>query len=142
MNESEIRTLVDSRSEAARTKNLDQLMSYYSDDIVYFDVVPPLQYVGAAALRDRFREWFDGYQSGIGQDVHDMNVVVSGDIAVAFMLVRTGGTLKSGHELDAWARVTSCFRRLNGTWLVTHEHVSVPIDPGSGTAATDPAPSS
>jgi ketosteroid isomerase-like protein len=46
MNESEIRTLMDSRSEAIRTKDIDRLMSFYSADIIYFDVVPPLQYVG------------------------------------------------------------------------------------------------
>lgn len=121
-------------------KDIDRLMSHYSRDIVYFDVVPPLQYVGSAALRDRFLQWFDGYTSGIVQEVRDLNIVASGDIAVAFMLVRTGGTLKNGNELEAWARVTSCFKRSNLTWLITHEHVSVPVDPGSGRAVTDLVP--
>ena len=43
-------------------KDIDWLMSHYSPDIIYFDLVPPLQYVGAVALRDRFLEWFDGYK--------------------------------------------------------------------------------
>ena len=60
--ESEIRALLDSQSEAARIKDIDRLMSLYSHDIVYFDVVPPLQYVGSAALRGRFLHWFDGFQ--------------------------------------------------------------------------------
>lgn len=68
MDESEIRTLVDSRSEAIRMKDIDRLMSHYSPDVVYFDAVPPLQYVGSAVLRGRFLQWFDGYKSGIGQD--------------------------------------------------------------------------
>jgi ketosteroid isomerase-like protein len=140
VNESDIRTLIDSRSEAIRVKDLDRLMSYYSDDIVYFDVVPPLQYVGFAALRDRFTEWFDGYKSGIGQDVRDLKIVASGDIAFAFMLVGTSGILKNGNELEAWARVTSCFKRSDLTWLTTHEHVSVPVDPGSMRAAIDLVP--
>lgn len=140
MNESEIRTLIDSRSDAIRVKDLDRLMSYYSGDIIYFDVVPPLQYVGSAALRDRFLEWFDGYKSGIGQDVRDLNISADEDIAFASMLVRTSGTLKNGNELEAWARVTSCFRRSNLAWLTTHEHVSVPVDPGSMRAAIDLVP--
>jgi ketosteroid isomerase-like protein len=131
VSESEIRTLVDGRSEAIRAKDLDRLMSYYAADIIYFDVVPPLQYVGSDALRDRFRHWLDGYQSGIGQDVSHLNIVAGGDIAFASMLVRTGGTLKNGQQLDAWARATSCCKRSGGTWLVTHEHISVPIDPVS-----------
>ena len=54
-------------------KDIDRLVSLYSPDIVYFDAVPPLQYVGSAVLRDRFLQWFDGYRSGIGQDVRDLN---------------------------------------------------------------------
>ena len=61
--ESEVRALLDSRSEAVRTKDIDRLMSLYSPDIVYFDVVPPLQYTGSAALRGRFLEWFDGFRA-------------------------------------------------------------------------------
>jgi ketosteroid isomerase-like protein len=140
MTESEIRTLIDSRSEAIRAKDLDWLMSLYSGDIVYFDAVPPLQYVGHAALRERFVQWFDGYRSGIGQDVRDLHIVASGDVAVAFMLVGTAGTLSNGNEFDSWARATSCCQRSGATWLITHEHISVPVDPGSGRAAIDLAP--
>jgi hypothetical protein len=52
--QSEIKAFLDSRSEAISTGDLDRLMSFYSPDIVYFDIVPPLQYVGSAALRERF----------------------------------------------------------------------------------------
>jgi ketosteroid isomerase-like protein len=135
MDESEIRTLIESRSEAIRMKDIDRLMSLYSPGIVYFDAVPPLQYVGSAALRDRFLQWFDAYMSGIGQDVRDLNIVASEDVAVAFMLIRTGGTLKNGNEFESWVRATSCCQRSDLTWLITHEHVSVPVDPGSGRAA-------
>ena len=37
---SEISALLDSQSEAIRIKDIDRLMSLYSPDIVYFDVVP------------------------------------------------------------------------------------------------------
>ena len=25
-------------------------------------------------------------------------------------------------------RVTDCYRKIDGKWLITHEHVSVPVD--------------
>lgn len=56
--ESKVRTLFDGQAEAMRRKDIDRLMSFYSPDVVYFDVVPPLQYAGAAALRGRFQHWF------------------------------------------------------------------------------------
>src|SRR5919106_1506991 len=64
--QSEVRALLDSWSGAIRIKDIDRLMSLYSPDIVYFDVVPPLQYAGAAALRGRFLQWFGSWKGSIG----------------------------------------------------------------------------
>jgi ketosteroid isomerase-like protein len=138
--QSEVRALLDSRSEAIRTKDIDQLMSFYSPDIVYFDLVPGLQYTGSPALRPRFLEWFDGYEGSIGQEIRDLNISASGDIAVAYMLIRASGTLKNGHEVGFWVRATSCCQRSNHKWSITHEHVSLPVDVGSGSAAMDLVP--
>jgi ketosteroid isomerase-like protein len=115
-------------------------MSFYSPDIVYFDIVPGLQYTGFAALRPRFLGWFDGFKGSIGQEIGDLHISASGDIAVAFMLIRASGTLKNGHGVGYWVRATSCFQRSNHRWLVTHEHVSLPVDFESGSAATDLVP--
>jgi hypothetical protein len=38
--QSEVRTLLESWSENIRIKDIDRLMSLYSPDIIYFDVVP------------------------------------------------------------------------------------------------------
>ena len=43
--QAEGREPLDSRSGAIRLKDIDRLMALYSSDIVYFDLVPPLQYV-------------------------------------------------------------------------------------------------
>jgi ketosteroid isomerase-like protein len=138
--QSEVRALLDSRSEAVWIKDLDRLMSFYSPDIVYFDIVPGLQYTGSAALRPRFSEWFAGFESGIGQEMGDLNILASGDVAVAYMLIRASGTLKDGREVGYWVRVTSCFHRSNDRWLITHEHVSVPVDFQSGSAVMNLVP--
>lgn len=137
----EIRAQIDSRSEAAWQKDIDRLMSFYSPDIVYFDIVPPLQYVGSAALRGRFLHWFDGFDGPIGQEVYDLNVSADGDVAVASMLIRASGRLKNGQQVDLGVRATSSCRRSTGGWVVTHEHVSLPIDMQSRTAVTNLDPS-
>ena len=138
--ESEIRTLLESWSDAARTKDIDRLMSLYSSDIVYFDVVPTLQYTGSAAVRANFLRWFDGFEGSIGQEVRDSHILVSEDIAVAYMLIRASGTLKNGREVGYWVRATSCCRRSDQSWLIVHEHVSLPVDFESGRAAMDLVP--
>jgi ketosteroid isomerase-like protein len=138
--QSEFRALLDSRSEAIRVKDIDRLMSFYSPDVIYFDVVPPLQYAGSAALRGRFLHWFDGYKGPIGQEIRDLNILASEDVAATYMLIRSSGTLKNGREVGLWVRATSCCERSNDMWLITHEHISLPVDLERGTAAMDLVP--
>jgi SnoaL-like domain len=85
---------------------LARLMSLYSPDIMYFDVVPPLQFTGSAAVRDNFLRWSDGYK--IAVDIRGLSILASRDIAVAHMLIRASGTLKDGREVGYWVRATVC----------------------------------
>jgi len=107
---------------------------------MYFDVVPPLRFVGSAALRGRFLQWFDSYEGSISIEVRDLNILASGDIAVAYWLSRAKGTLKNGREVGFWVRATICYQRSNDRWLVTHEHISLPVNFESGSAAIDLVP--
>jgi ketosteroid isomerase-like protein len=92
--QSEFNALFDSRSQAVGRKDIDRLMAFYAPGIVYFDLVPPLQYTGSAALRGRFLDWFDAFNGAIGQEIRELNILASGDVAAAHMLIRTSGTLK------------------------------------------------
>jgi ketosteroid isomerase-like protein len=138
--ESEVRALLDSQAEAMRRKDIDRLMSHYSPDIVYYDVVPPLRFVGSAALRDRFLHWFDGWRGPIGMDIRDLTILASGDMAVAYWLSRASGTLTDGREVGSWVRATNCCQRSDHGWLVTHEHISLPVDFERGSPAMDLVP--
>jgi uncharacterized protein (TIGR02246 family) len=138
--QSEIRTLLDTWSAAARVKDIDRLMSLYSPDIVYFDVVPPLQFRGSAAVRQNFLRWFDAWTSAISTEIRDLNVLASGDMATAHILIRASGTLKDGGDVAYWVRATMCCQRSDRSWLIAHEHVSLPVDFKSGSAVMDVVP--
>jgi ketosteroid isomerase-like protein len=135
--QSDVAALFESRSEAIRMKDIDRLMSLYSPDVVYFDLVPPLQYAGSAALRHRFTEWFGGWKSAIGQDIHDLKILASGDVAAAHMLIRASGTRTDGQDVGFWVRASDYCRRSDQGWLIAHEHISLPVDLKSGKAAMD-----
>jgi uncharacterized protein (TIGR02246 family) len=138
--ESEVRALLDRRSEAMRAKDVDRLMAVYAPDVVYFDIVPPLRYAGAAALHDRFSHWFSGWESAIGMELADVDVLAGGDVAAAHMLIRASGTLQGGREVGYWVRTSNVFRRSDQGWLITHEHVSLPVELPSGKAVMDFVP--
>lgn len=138
--QSEIKALLDRRSDAAWAKDIDQLMSLYSPDVVYFDVVPPLQYAGSAALRERFLRWFGLWQSPIGQEIRGVNILTSADVAAAHMLIRTSGTLKDGREVGYWVRASDSLHRSDQGWVIAHEHISLPVDFQSRSAVLDLVP--
>jgi ketosteroid isomerase-like protein len=37
-------------------------------------------------------------------------------------------TRTTGKKADYWVRVTSGLRKIDGRWVITHEHISMPID--------------
>jgi ketosteroid isomerase-like protein len=137
---SEVETHLAKQRGAIQARDLDGLMSLYSAEVVYYDVVPPLQYVGAAALRGRFSTWFDGYRGGLSMEVSELRIWAEGDMAVAHWLSKVAGILKNGRAVGSWVRATSCFGRIGDALLIIHEHVSLPVDPASGRAATDLGP--
>ena len=138
--QSELRALLDGRSEAVWTKDLDRLMSFYAADVVYFDLVPGLRYTGSPALRARFSDWFEAFEGPIGQEIRELTISASGELAVAHMLIRASGTVKSGREVGYWVRATSSFRRSSDGWAIAHEHVSLPVDFESRSAVMDLVP--
>lgn len=138
--QSEVRELLDSWAAAIRARDIDRLMTLYDPGIVYFDVVPPLQYVGSDAVRRNFVRWFDSWSSPIGQDIGDVHLVANEDVALAYMLLRTSGTLKSGREVSYWVRVTVGCHLAGSRWLIAHEHVSLPVDVASGQVVMDLVP--
>ncbi|UVC17411.1 YybH family protein [Mesorhizobium onobrychidis] len=138
--ETQIRALLDSRSAAMGDKDIEWVMSLYSPDIVYFDLVPPLQYAGSSALRERFSDWFGRWTGPIGQELGDLKVIAGDTVAAAWMLIRASGTLRTGQDVDYWVRVSNGFQRSGDRWFITHEHVSLPVNMQTRTAVMDLAP--
>jgi ketosteroid isomerase-like protein len=131
----EIRALIDARAGAVRRKDVDALMATVAPDSLAFDVVDPLQYRGAAEVRKRIEEWFGNFASAIGYDYRDLTIHAGGDVAFAHCLSHVHGNTRDGQPIDMWLRSTTCFRRVDGKWLVTHEHNSVPFDGATGKAS-------
>jgi hypothetical protein len=60
----DIRALGERFVAALKTKDLDAIMKVYAPDqtLVVFDVVPPRQYVGAAAYRKDWQTFLDSFE--------------------------------------------------------------------------------
>jgi ketosteroid isomerase-like protein len=132
-----IKRLIEGYVEAFRAKDLDGIMSMYAPEVVTFDVVPPLQYVGADAMRKRWEEAFSSLPGPIGYEIADLSITVGEDMAFTHSFNRTSATLPAGQQIGVWVRWTACWRKIGGKWLLVHDHISVPVNVQTGRAMLD-----
>jgi len=119
---------------AVDAKDINAIMAYYTPDesLFVYDAIPPRQYVGAAAFRKDWTEFLAAYPATVHADTTDWKVEVEGNLAFGHGAFRTVGPGKDGKPLDLTVRVTDIYRKINGKWLVVHEHVSFPVDLATG----------
>ena len=133
--EAQIRKLISDREKAVRTKDVNASVSNQAPDVLLFDVVNPLQQVGSDASRRRAEQWFSSFQGPIGYEIRDLSITAGDDVAFSHGLSHVTATSKDGGDLDMWWRTTVCFSKVEGKWIVMHEHNSVPFDVESGKAS-------
>ncbi|MFI6411555.1 NAD(P)H-dependent oxidoreductase [Streptomyces sp. NPDC050585] len=138
--EDAIRRLVDGVTGAVRAKDTEALRRLYAADVVSFDIEPPLQHVGVDAKLKNWARVFATFQD-VTYEIRDLVTAVGGDVAYAHGFGRLGGTLPDGTPAGGtWVRVTLCFRKTDGAWLITHDQVSVPLDIPDGKGVVDLEP--
>lgn len=138
--EAQIRKLIDNREKAVRARDVEGSTANIAPDIVWFDVVNPLQHLGSDALKKRAEEWFASFEGPIGYEMRDLSITASDDVAFSHGLNHVSATKTGGEQLDMWWRTTVCFRKIDEQWTVTHEHNSVPFDVGTGRASMELKP--
>ncbi len=140
VDEAEIRQLVDKIVEGLRSKDLEGLKRLYAEDIVSFDIEPPLQHVGIEAKLANWAPVFTFFET-VSYEVRDLTLTVGDDVAFGHAFGRLSGTLKNGTATSGmWVRVTYCLQKIDGTWLIVHDQVSVPLDITSGRGVVDLEP--
>jgi uncharacterized protein (TIGR02246 family) len=138
-NEAAIRGVIDDLVIAIRSKDLHAVMASYAPDLVAFDIVPPLQFVGAGAFEKPWRDVFARFET-IDYEVRDLRITAGDDVAFSHSLNRIHGTMANGQDTDLWLRSTACFRVIDGRWRIVHLQASIPVDLASGKAAVNLKP--
>lgn len=137
--ENEIRAIIEARKGCV-LGGCPALVENMSDNVVTFDVVGPLRGEGKASARERAAEWPASYAGPVAWEERDVRIIADGDVAFSHGLSHVTGTLKSGDDVDMWFRTTLGFRRIDGRWLIMHEHGSDPFDPATGKASLELKP--
>ena len=125
--EDQIRALIDERIAAIRGKDAARAIATLADDIVAFELAPPLA-IDAKKARDQqaFEKWLTGFDT-IDVDVRDLKIETGGDVGFAHALHHLTGTRPDGRKVSLWVRSTLGLRREGGAWKIAHAHTSVPF---------------
>jgi ketosteroid isomerase-like protein len=126
----EIRAIIEDRIAAIRDKDAARAMRAIADDVVAFELVPPLALPpGAARDEAGFAAWLAGFER-VAIEVRDLKIEADGGVGFAHALHHLTGVRVGGAPMDLWLRSTLCFRREGGEWRIVHAHSSVPFHPG------------
>jgi ketosteroid isomerase-like protein len=133
----DIKALEDKFMTAFKAKDIDAIMQAYvpDDSLLVFDATPPREYKGAQAYRKDWEGFLAMFPGPLEADISDLDVTVGGgDVAYGSSIQHGIGTAKNGKKTEFTVRVTDGYKKVNGKWLIAHEHVSFPVDIATGKA--------
>jgi ketosteroid isomerase-like protein len=138
----EIREVIEGKAARLQTGDAKAVLSYYAPTYVEFYLAPPLRQPGDGRDPAPLEAWMATFEAPPRREVTALEITTDGDVAFATSLDRLTAVPRGATEgFSLWFRVTLGLRRIDGRWLVTHEHESVPFEmDGSFRASTELTP--
>ena len=129
-----IRAIEEARQVAYNARDVAGIMKLYGPDLQVFHVIPPLSFNRAEFEHD-FTSLYRMFSEPSVLTMSDLKINAGmGDIAYATCYLNLKGTRTDGGKTDLLMRITDVLQKLNGHWLIVHEHWSLPVDTESGKA--------
>jgi uncharacterized protein (TIGR02246 family) len=123
----QIRTLIEKWAKAVHIGDLDGVLADHATDIVMFDVPPPEDGVrGIEAYRETWPGFFEWQREGAVFEIVSLDVIAGEDVAYAYAFLRCGTPEELASDPNNRLRLTLGLRKLDGRWVVAHEHHSFP----------------
>jgi ketosteroid isomerase-like protein len=126
-NEAQIRQLVENWANAVRNKDMQTILAYHSDDIVMYDVPKPFQSIGIDAYRKTWDTFFAYTKLGVF-NIQELNIVADEHVAFCFATMKCADKSNSKDFIELDFRLTIGLKKINGHWIILHEHHSIPSE--------------
>jgi uncharacterized protein (TIGR02246 family) len=121
-----VRDLIEAWADSVRRKDYDGILENHAADFVMFDVPPPFKSVGLEAYRKTWDVFFSWSSGPVRFEIQDMDVTAGADVAFAFASMCCEGRGSDGKSEPLDFRLTIALRKIDGRWMIAHEHHSVP----------------
>ena len=141
MNE-QIRDVILDRARRLTAGDAPGVVAHNAPEVVEYTLAPPLG--GPADGHDPkpLEAWLQTFEAPPKREVTQLEITADGDVAFATSIDSMTAVPRGATEpFTLWYRATLGLRRVDGRWLITHEHNSVPfLMDGSLRAAVDLTP--
>ncbi|WP_328477816.1 nuclear transport factor 2 family protein [Actinoplanes sp. NBC_00393] len=125
----EIREVIERKAALLETGDAKAILSYYTPTFVEYNLAPPLRQPGDARDPGKLEAWMATFEAPPRREVTQLEITVDGDVAFATSIDCLSAVPRGSTEgFRLWFRVTLGLRRVDGRWLVVHEHESVPFE--------------
>jgi ketosteroid isomerase-like protein len=113
-----VREVITRWETAVQNRDMSGTLANHSPDILMFDVPEPIQARGLAAYQETWDLFFT-YSPGGVESFHlrELELTVDNSLAVAHALLDV---------VDVRCRLTTVLRKIDGEWMIVHEHHSSP----------------
>lgn len=121
--------------QAVVDKDLPRIREHYGSDVRAFDAVGQLQFRDREAYMGHWQACLITCPGPTLFDMQQVHIELGQDLGFGHFLCHCGGPNEQGEMQSAWMRVSQCYRKQNGRWLIVHEHFSIPFDMLTGQTA-------
>jgi uncharacterized protein (TIGR02246 family) len=127
--EAEIRGLIERWAQAVREQDIDRVLAGHAEDMVMFDVPPPVSVKGLDAYRATWPPFFKWQREGEGTfDIASLDITAGEDVAFATAVLRCGSKEELKKDNTPRLRLTVGLRKEHSGWQIAHEHHSFPSE--------------
>lgn len=124
--DAEIRDLIENWAESVRNLDIDGAVANHAENMLMFDVPPPVHIRGIDDYRQTWPLFFDWLKCGATFEIAWLEVTAGEEVAYATALLRCGRTAELAANPEPRLRLTVGLRREAGRWIIAHEHHSFP----------------
>jgi uncharacterized protein (TIGR02246 family) len=124
-----VRRLIEEWALAVRARDIEAVLAHHVEDMVMFDVPPPVELRGIDAYRDSWAPFFKWLENESGTfEIVRLDVTAGETVAFATALLRCGTKASLAKEDTPQLRLTVGLRKIDGAWKIAHEHHSFPAE--------------
>jgi len=128
MDTDEIRQVVSARAAAVAAKDAKAMVAHNAPATIVYSLAPPLRQPSGGRDVGEVEQWLATFQGPMSMEVRDLAVTAEGSVAFCTSLnCLTATPVGMAESFSLWFRVTLGLRKIDGRWLVVHEHQSVPF---------------